>query len=231
MRGAIFSLFDWMTGDGSIVTVALSFFSVFMLIFVCFPFRGCACALVAHWLGDDTASEQGRFTLNPLSHIDPVGALFMCLCGIGWGKPMPINIRRCRKVTLRTAQVLLALTGPLSLILLAFIMLVITKILLETLAITTTIKYIVMALQMVAGMCAFLAIFNLLPVPPFDGYALIQGILPRRFAIWVERNSGIINMVVLVLIAAGVVSGPLSFLSGKLMDFLCFITFQPNFIF
>lgn len=230
MRGAIFSLFDFMTGKGSVEVVALSFFSVLMLIFVCFPFRSCACALVAHWLGDDTASEQGRFTLNPLVHIDPMGALCMCLCGIGWSKPMPINVRRCRKVSIRTAQVLVSITGPLAFVLLAFLMLIISKILLATMAVTQTLYYIVKALQMVAGMCAFLAIFHLLPVPPFDGYVLIQGILPRKFAIWVEQNSGIIYMAVFILLIAGALSGPLGYISDKLTEFLCFITGQPKLI-
>lgn len=230
MRGAIISLFDFMTGKGSIEVVALSFFSVLMLIFVCFPFRSCACALVAHWLGDDTASERGRLTLNPLVHIDPVGALCMCLCGIGWSKPMPIDIRRCRKVSVHTAHVLISITGPLAFVLLAFIILIISKILLSTMTATLTLVYIVMALQLVAGTCAFMAIFHMLPVPPFDGYVLIQGLLPRKFAIQVEQNAGIIYMVIIILLVAGALSGPLGFLSGKLTEFLCFITGQPKLI-
>lgn len=230
MRGAIFSLFDLMAGRGNIVVVALSFFAVLMLIFVCFPFRLCACAMVAHWLGDDTASERGRLTLNPLVHIDPVGALCMCLCGIGWSKPMPIDIRRCRKVSVHTAHVLISITGPLAFVLLAFVMLIISKILLSTMAITQTLFYIVMALQYVAGMCAFMAIFHMLPVPPFDGYVLIQGFLPRKFAILVEQYAGIIYMVVILLLVAGAISGPLGFLTDKLIEFLCFITGQPKLI-
>ncbi len=143
---------------------------------------------------------------------------------------MPINVRRCRKVSIRTAQVLISITGPLAFVLLAFLMLIINKILLATMAVTQTLFYIVMALQMVAGMCAFLAIFHLLPVPPFDGYVLIQGILPRKFAIWVEQNAGIIYMAVFILLIAGALSGPLGFLSDKLTEFLCFITGQPKLI-
>lgn len=214
------AILDFISGNGSFVDVVLSVFSVAMLIFVCFPFRSCACAVVAHWLGDDTASEQGRLTLNPLVHIDPMGALCMCLCGIGWGKPMPINVRRCRKVSIRTAQVLISLTGPLSFILLAFVFMIISKVLLATGTPSTTLLYIVLALRMTASLSAFLAVFNLLPVPPFDGYNLIQGILPRKFAIWVEQNAGVINMVVLILLVAGAFSGPLTYLSGKLLDLL-----------
>ena len=217
MRGAIFTLFDFIAGKGDLITVVLSFFSVFVIIFLCFPFHECAHAFVAHLLGDDTASEQGRLTLNPLVHIDPMGALCMCLCNIGWARPTPVDIRRCRKVSARTADVLVSVAGPVSNIILALILMIISKVLLVTIAPSTTLIYVVMALQMTANINAFLAVFNLLPIPPFDGYALIQGVLPRKAAIWVEQHAQIINLIVLVLMIAGALSGPLNFLSDKIM--------------
>ena len=217
MRGAIFTLFDFIAGKGDLITVVLSFFSVFVIIFLCFPFHECAHAFVAHLLGDDTASEQGRLTLNPLVHIDPMGALCMCLCNIGWAKPTPVDIRRCRKVSVRTADILVSVAGPVSNIILALILMIISKVLLVTIAPSTTLIYVVMALQMTANINAFLAVFNLLPIPPFDGYALIQGVLPRKAAIWVEQHAQIINFIVLILMIAGALSGPLNFLSDKIM--------------
>lgn len=217
MRGAIFTLFDFIAGKGDLITVVLSFFSVFVIIFLCFPFHECAHAFVAHLLGDDTASEQGRLTLNPLVHIDPMGALCMCLCNIGWARPTPVDIRRCRKVSARTADVLVSVAGPVSNIILALILMIISKVLLVTIAPSTTLIYVVMALQMTANINAFLAVFNLLPIPPFDGYALIQGVLPRKASIWVEQHAQIINLIVLVLMIAGALSGPLNFLSDKIM--------------
>ena len=172
---------------------------------------------MAHLLGDDTASEQGRLTLNPLVHIDPMGALCMCLCNIGWAKPTPVDIRRCRKVSVRTADILVSVAGPVSNIILALILMIISKVLLVTIAPSTTLIYVVMALQMTANINAFLAVFNLLPIPPFDGYALIQGVLPRKAAIWVEQHAQIINFIVLILMIAGALSGPLNFLSDKIM--------------
>ena len=217
MRGAIFTLFDYITGNGNLITVVLSFFSVFVIIFLCFPFHECAHAFVAHLLGDDTATERGRLTLNPLVHIDPMGALCMCLCNIGWAKPTPVDIRRCRKVSVRTADILVSVAGPVSNIILALILMIISKVLLVTIAPSTTLIYVVMALQMTANINAFLAVFNLLPIPPFDGYALIQGVLPRKAAIWVEQHAQIINFIVLILMIAGALSGPLNFLSDKIM--------------
>lgn len=217
MKGAIFTLFDFMTGKGDLITVVISFFSVFVIIFLCFPIHECAHAFVAHLLGDDTASDCGRLTLNPLAHIDPMGALCMCLCNIGWAKPTPVTLNRCRKVSVRTADILVSLAGPVSNILLALVIMIISKVLRVTVAPSETLAYVVLALQITASINAFLAVFNLLPIPPFDGYALIQGILPRKTAIWVERNAHIISFVVFILLVAGALSGPLNFLSNKIM--------------
>lgn len=217
MRGPILELFSAMAGRESWVTVIVSFFAIFVIIFLCFPFHECAHAFVAHLLGDDTASEQGRLTLNPLSHIDPMGALCMCLCNIGWAKPTPVNLRRCRKVSLRTADILVSLAGPVSNILLSYILMLISKLLLVNMQFSETLLYVVLALQLTASINAFLAVFNLIPVPPFDGYSLIQGILPLKAAVWVEQHAQIINFVVFILIVAGALRGPLGFLSDKLM--------------
>ena len=121
MRGALFLLFDYMAGKIDIVILVLAFFSVFVIIFLCFPIHECAHAVVAHWLGDDTAYDQGRVTLNPLAHIDLMGALCMLVCSIGWAKPTPVNLHRCRKVSVRTADILVSVAGPVSNILLALL--------------------------------------------------------------------------------------------------------------
>lgn len=217
MKGPIFQLFDAIMGNGSWILVAMSFFSVFVIVFLCFPFHECAHAFVAHLLGDDTAAERGRLTLNPLSHIDPMGALCMCLCRIGWAKPTPVNLHRCRKVSLRTADVLVSLAGPVSNLILSFIILIIAKLVIVNAEFNETTYYVYLALRMTAEINAFLAVFNLIPVPPFDGYALIQGILPLKAAVWVEQHAQIINFIVFILIIAGALSGPLGFLSDKIM--------------
>lgn len=205
------------------LTVVISFFSVFVIIFLVFPFREFARAWVAKQLGDDTAEQYGMLTMNPLVHIDWMGALCMCLCCIGWSKPTPISINRCRKVSQKAAVLLVSLTGPLSLIMLAFLLMVIAKTLFVLMP-SNTMTYIYFALVYAAQICAYLAVLNLLPVPPFDGYYIIAGILPRNAAIWMERNAQIINLVVLVLLISGMLSRPLSFLSGMMLNVMDFLT-------
>ena len=225
MRGAIFDLFDFMAGKIDLVTLVLSFFSVFVIIFLCFPIHECAHAFVAHLLGDDTASSQGRLTLNPLSHIDPMGALCMAVCSIGWAKPTPVNLHRCRKVSIRTADILVSAAGPVSNILLALLFLIIYKIIWATAEFTPTMFYITIALSDIAMINTYLAVINLIPIPPFDGYSLIEGLLPRKQAIWVEEHAQILHFIVFVLLISGALSRPLMYASNGILWVLDKITF------
>lgn len=224
MRGPLLYLFSYISGNADMIEVVVSFFSVFVIIFLVFPFREFARAWVAKQLGDDTAENCGMLTLNPLAHIDPMGALCMCLCCIGWSKPTPISITRCRKVSQSTAVVLVSLTGPMSLLLLAFILMIISKVILVTIAADVVI-YIYAALRTAAQIAAYLAVLNLLPVPPFDGYYIIAGLLPRNAAIWLERNAQIINIVVFVLLVSRVLSYPLSFVANGMLTLMDLLTF------
>ena len=225
MRGAIFYLFDFMAGKIDVVTLVLIFFSVFVIIFLCFPIHECAHAVVAHWLGDDTAYDQGRVTLNPLPHIDPMGALCMAVCCIGWGKPTPVNLHRCRKVSVRTADVLVSAAGPLSNILLALVFMIIYKIIAATATFSTTVFYVYYAMITVTQINTYLAVINLIPIPPFDGYSLIEGILPRKQAIWVEQHAQILHFIVFVLLISGALSVPLTYASNGILWVLDKMTF------
>lgn len=224
MRGPLLYLFSYISGNADMIDVIVSFFSVFVIIFLVFPFREFARAWVAKQLGDDTAENCGMLTLNPLAHIDPMGALCMCLCCIGWSKPTPISINRCRKVSMSTAVVLVSLTGPLSLLLLAFILMIVSKVILVTIT-AQAVVYVYIALRTAAQIAAYLAVLNLLPVPPFDGYYIIAGLLPRKAAIWMERNAQIINIAVFVLLISGVLSLPLSMLANGMLGLMDLLTF------
>lgn len=195
---------------------------------MCLPFHEFGHGLAAKLLGDNTAEEEGRLTLNPLNYIDPMGALCMALCSIGWSKPLPINLNRCRKTSVKTANLIVSLAGPVANIVLSFVLMVICKIILRVsgAAVTDTIYYIVMALMSAAQINTFLAAFNLLPIPPFDGFAILQSVLPRKAVIFLERNGGIINMIVFILIftSARILIVPLQYASSGIMSFLDLIT-------
>lgn len=224
MKGPLMML---ITGEDKI-DVVLSFFSVFVLLFLCFPFRSYMKAWVAKQLGDDTAENAGMLTLNPIAHIDLMGALCMCLCCFGWSKPTPINLSRCRKYSMRKSAILISLMGVMSLIILGLILIILAKLVLVifgNFVAVDTISLISAALSQAALISVYIAVLNLLPIPGFDGYVLIQGALPRSAAIFIERNAHIVNLVVLVLLVSGILSTPLSFLSYIIYWGLDLITF------
>lgn len=214
MRGPIFTLMDYLTGsDVTIVDVAIAFFSVLVIIFVVFPIHECAHAIVANKLGDDTAERQGRVTLNPFVHIDPMGALMMCLCNIGWAKPTPVDLRRCHKVKIRTANVLVSIAGPLANLILSFLFFVISYTLSYTIGDSSTVSIIVMALNYAATVNIYLAVLNLLPIPGFDGFQALTSFLPPKAVYWVESRGQIIHWVVMILLITGILSIPISIIS------------------
>lgn len=129
-------------------------------------------AFIADKLGDPTPSLQGRVSLNPLKHLDPVGTIMLVLFRFGWGKPVPFDPFNLRHPKRDSA--LIALAGPASNLILATILSLTAK--LTGSPILTLISYplIIMNIN--------LAIFNLLPVPPLDGSKILYGILPIDWA-------------------------------------------------
>ncbi len=134
-------------------------------------------AMVGYWLGDMTARDQGRVTLNPLSHIDPLGFIVLLLAGFGWGRPVPFNPYNLRNQ--RWGPVIIALAGPISNILSFIIFGFALKFLLLNNIISpdnllTTFFIVLLNINLV------LAIFNFIPVPPLDGSKLIRALAPPR---------------------------------------------------
>lgn len=131
-------------------------------------------AWAADRLGDPTARYMGRLTLNPMAHLDPLGTIMFLVSlvygfGIGWGKPVPVNPRNIRKLPVVTGMGLIALAGPLSNLLLAFVLALLWRFS----------TYPRLASFFVAGVFANvgLALFNLLPLPPLDGFDVLMGIV------------------------------------------------------
>ena len=142
-------------------------------------------AYTAFRLGDATAKAEGRLTLNPLKHIDPIGAICMILFRFGWSKPVPINENNFTNRELHTAIV--AFAGPLSNLLLAFLTALLFQILPED-----TNFLIVFLLYSFATINVALAVFNLIPIPPLDGHKIVRALLPvklRYYWEYLERYS------------------------------------------
>lgn len=226
LRGPLFYLIDFFTGAQPIEMFIYSVFGVLAFMFICIPVHECAHALAAKMLGDDTAERAGRLTLNPFAHIDLMGTVMMFVCSIGWAKPTPVDIRRCRKVKPRTANALVSAAGPLSNLIMAFLFTLICRLLL-VLSIknaNVTLYQIAQIVMYIANLNAFLAVFNLIPVPPFDGYHILSSFLPLKAIMFMERNGQIINLVLIILLVSGYAAIPIGWLSDKIMDFFFFAT-------
>ena len=189
------------------------------------PIHECAHALTAKLLGDDTAEKRGRVTLNPFAHIDPMGAVLMFLCRFGWADPVPVDLRKCRKVSMRTANILVSLAGPVSNILMALVIIIITKLIWLAAPDNETMYIISMGLYLTARISLNLAVFNLIPIPPLDGYHVLSTFLSPKAMAFVERNAHIIRWVMLFLLVGGLLSVPLSYASNGLLFLLDKLTF------
>lgn len=205
-------------------------FVCLMIILVVIPLHECAHGWTAKALGDPTPDKSGRLSLNPMLHVDVMGALSVVLFGFGWGKPIPVNPFRCDKVKPRAAAAIIALAGPLSNLLVAYIVVIAEKIILysnvELLASgkECTEFYLYYATARIVSVSIYFAVFNLLPVPPFDGARFFMAFLPTKLFIRIMRYERAIMTVIMLLFVFGVFSVPMSFLSSWISKGLFYAT-------
>lgn len=145
---------------------------IFVAAVLAFTVHEFAHAAVAYLFGDPTAKNEGRLTLNPLSHIDPVGLLLIFLIGFGWARPVPFNPYFFKNP--RLATVLVALAGPFSNLLLAFLFIIIGVFLPDN-----SNSYVLVLWLHIVFLNLALFVFNLIPLPPLDGYQTIKYLSPR----------------------------------------------------
>lgn len=143
--------------------------------------------LAAYRLGDNTAKDMGRLTLNPLKHLDPIGSVFLPLILFftnspvlfGWAKPVPYNPDNLRDP--KTGAALIGLAGPLSNIAIAIIFGILLRLIVNFSDLTGPITPAVLFLNIIVFINIILAIFNLVPIPPLDGSKVLFAILPYRY--------------------------------------------------
>jgi len=129
---------------------------------------------VAVKLGDDTPKLQGRMTLNPLKHIDPLGFMCLLVVGFGWAKPVMINSRNFKNP--RRDDLLVSIAGPVSNLIMAFIFAILMKLADMFLPVTMTSQVIWAVLSGTVQINLVLMVFNLLPIPPLDGHHILGNI-------------------------------------------------------
>ena len=163
--------------------------------------------LVANLLGDPTAKRRGRLTFNPLKHVDPFGTVILPMAlavtgapVFGWAKPVPVVSQRLRNP--RYHMILVALAGPGMNLLLALVASLVFAGLVATSPQGVAWAFVAQNLLNFIVINVFLAIFNLIPIPPFDGGHVVEGLLPRRLAVHYAklRRYGFLLLIILLLV-------------------------------
>ena len=170
-------------------------------------FHEFAHAFVAYKLGDTTPKEQGRVTLDPIKHLDPIGTFLLIFAHLGWGKPVEINPNNFSKISKGKGEVLVALAGPVMNFILAFILTIIFYAIIvfggvEVLTSMAGINVASIVLTMIYYTIVVnigLGVFNLIPIPPLDGSKIFLRLLPWKAQRWINENILYIQLIFMFL--------------------------------
>lgn len=212
--------------QGEYLLAIIAVLSRCFVVFCCLPIHELAHGLMAHLLGDDTAKREGRLSLNPFAHLNPIGTIMIFLFGIGYANPVPINPRNFKNE--KGGMALTALAGPLVNLLMGFVSVwgffIFTKFTGSS-AVGSAVAYFFLYSAQINVM---LAVFNLFPIPPLDGSKILAAVLPDKIYYKYMMYERYIMIALMILLFTGVLDTPISFLTSKLLNF---ISILPNLVF
>ena len=199
------TLVNYITNPGALFGLLLSIPGVLVAI----TFHEFAHGFVAYKLGDNTAKDEGRLSLNPLDHLDPIGTLMLLFAGFGWGKPVHVNPRNyTRKISMEKGEALVSSAGPIMNILLAIIFTLIyfaVKKYASVAFLSSTVGGIILLLIVsIISTNIGLGVFNLIPLPPLDGSKIIMPFLPYKAKEFFVNNEQIFSLIFVVLWITGI---------------------------
>lgn len=209
--------------DYGLSEILMMILSSAVVILLTLPIHEWAHGFVSTKLGDPTPRMQGRLTLNPMAHIDWMGAIGILLVGIGWAKPVQVNARYYKNP--KWGMALTALAGPFSNLIVAFLF-ALLFVLVEIVFLLTgafydfydLIQVMAMFVGMVAKINVYLAIFNLIPIPPFDGSRILFTFLPQKYYFKIMQYERFIFVGVFVILCSGVLDLPLEMITQGILN-------------
>lgn len=188
-------------------------------VFIGFSFHEFAHAFVANLLGDDTAKSRGRLTLDPMSHIDPLGIIMLILFRFGWAKPVPVNPSNFKNR--KKGMLLVSLAGPVMNFLIAFVALLVYALIYSKFGSMNRVMYNIFI--NIYFINIGLGIFNLIPLPPLDGSKILAGLLPARLEYNMYKYEQYSHLLLLVLILTDVINyilNPLFMVAESVISYL-----------
>lgn len=199
----------------SVETLVISIIAVILSMSV----HEMAHGLVSYWLGDPTAKNAGRLSLNPFRHIDWIGLLCLLLCGFGWAKPVPIDSSYYKEP--KSGIIWTSFAGPIANFLLSLVC-VLLYYLIARISVPFFISEIGQFLSRLLASTAALSlgfgIFNLFPIPPLDGAKIFWSFLPDDLYYKINNGAWWINLVFFALLWSGIISGPIIQLRTVILD-------------
>ncbi len=181
----------------------LAFIAFIIAVVVAITVHEFSHAAVATLQGDRTPRSQGRLTLNPIAHLDPLGSIALVLAGFGWGKPVQFSPYQLRSQ--RAGAAMVGLAGPASNFVLALLSALALRLLLFR---GGTAEFTLILLQTLVNLNVVLGVFNLVPIPPLDGSRLLSIVLPQRRQgiVYFLDQYGIFILLALLIFAPGLLS-------------------------
>lgn len=220
---AFITLLNYATSDGALLGLLLTLPGVLLAM----TFHEFAHAYAADKLGDDTPRMQGRLTLNPMAHIEPLGILMLMFVHIGWGKPVQVNPRNYdRRFTMEQADSIVSVAGPLMNFFLSIVLAVVYCAIIKFAPVAfylstmgqVTLAIIFNAIIVNVG----LGVFNLIPLPPLDGSKVFLPVLPSKAKYWLRNNEHIFYIIFLALWVTGLagefISPIISAIASKILQ-------------
>lgn len=204
----------WQGLDWSFLTDILIYIIPAM---VCVTIHETCHGLVAYKLGDSTAKDAGRLSLNPIRHVDLIGLVMLVVCHFGWAKPVPVDARNFKDP--KKGMALTALAGPVSNVLLAVVLLAAYGLLyFPLLKMGEAGAFFLRLVLTTAYLSTALAIFNIIPISPLDGSKVLYSFIPDRAYFTLMRYERYGMGILIVLVATGVLGEPLSNVTEFVFD-------------